>query len=57
MAEAVEIIEGCVRGIWAEQFEPTAERVQYDDYDMILQTGITRRSVDEAEASAKEVQS
>ena len=57
MAEAVEIIEGCVRGIWAERFEPTAERVQYDDYDMILQTGITSRSVDDAEASAKEVRS
>ena len=57
MAEAVEIIEGCVRGIWAEQFEPTAERVQYDDYDMILQTGITRRLVDELGSSAKEVQS
>jgi hypothetical protein len=57
MAEAVEIIEGCVRGIWAERFEPTEERVQYDDYDMILQTGITSRSVDEPEASAREVKS
>ncbi|MAI35161.1 MAG: PD-(D/E)XK nuclease family protein [Rubripirellula sp.] len=57
MAEAVEIIEGCVRGIWAEQFEPTKERVQYDDYDMVLQTGITRRLADEVDASTKELQS
>lgn len=53
MAEAVEIIKGCIRGIWAEQFEPTAERVQYDDYDMILQTGITSRLADALENSAK----
>ena len=57
MAEAADIIEECVRGIWAERFEPTTERVQYDDYDMILQAGITSRSVEDAEASTKEVQS
>ena len=57
MAEAVDIIEGCVRGIWAERFDPTAERVQYDDYDMILQTGITGRSVDDTEVSTREVRS
>ncbi|MAI69618.1 MAG: nuclease [Rhodopirellula sp.] len=57
MAEAVEIIEECVRGIWAEQFEPTAERVQYDDYDMVLQTGITRRLVADVDAAARELES
>ena len=57
MAEAADIIEECIRGIWAERFEPTTERVQYDDYDMILQAGITSRSVEDAEASTKEVQS
>jgi RecB family exonuclease len=56
MAEAVEIIEGCVRGIWAERFEPTAERVQYDDYDMILQSGVARRLANEVEGSVEKVQ-
>ncbi|MGB1817266.1 MAG: hypothetical protein ACPHJ3_18030, partial [Rubripirellula sp.] len=56
MAEAVEIIERCVRGIWAEQFEPTAERVQYDDYEMILQTGVTRQLAYGVDASAKGTQ-
>ena len=55
MAEAVEIIQGCVRGIWAEQFEPTGERVQYDDYEMILQSGVASRLMNEAEVSVREV--
>ena len=55
MAEAVEIIQGCVRGIWAEQFEPTGERVQYDDYEMILQSGVASRLMNEVDASTREV--
>ena len=55
MNEAVEIIQECVRGIWAEQFEPTTERVQYDDYDMILQSGVANRLIQEAGVSANEV--
>ena len=55
MAEAVEIIQGCVRGIWAEQFEPTGERVQYDDYEMILQSGVASRLMNEVDASTRVV--
>jgi len=40
MSQADELIVNCIRNIWACQFEPTKEPVMYDDYAMILQTGI-----------------
>jgi len=36
MTRADELIEQNIRDIWDGKFEPTTERVQYDDYDMIL---------------------
>ncbi len=56
MAEAIEIIRDCIRGIWAEQFEPTTDRVQFDDYDMVLQSGVASRLLDQTENSTSEAQ-
>ena len=56
MQEAVEIIHHCIRGIWAEKFEPTEERVQYDDYEMILQTGIASQPADQQQGASMEMQ-
>ena len=49
MANAESLIHDCIRGIWAEQFEPTADRVQFDDYGMILQTGVASRLLDQTD--------
>ncbi len=51
---ANEQIRDCVRGILAGHFEPTDDRVPYDDYAMILQTGVSQRLLDDA-ADADEV--
>ncbi len=40
MQDAREKILECVRNIWAGNFEPSQEAVDFDDYAMILQTGI-----------------
>jgi ATP-dependent helicase/nuclease subunit B len=42
MRQAHQKILQCIRDIWAGKFEPTDELVRYDDYDMILQTGVSR---------------
>lgn len=47
---AEELIRDCIRGIWAGRFEPTRERVPFDDYEMILQTGVASRLLDRAES-------
>ena len=46
MAVADELVRDCIRGIWAGQFEPTSDRIPFDDYAMILQTGVTQRLLD-----------
>lgn len=43
LAEAQALIEDCVRRIFRCDFEPTTGQVQYDDYGMILQTGVASR--------------
>ncbi|MCC9601055.1 PD-(D/E)XK nuclease family protein [Stieleria sp. JC731] len=40
---ASELIRDCIRNIFACKFEPTEEMVLYDDYEMILQTGVPTR--------------
>lgn len=45
---ANEQIHDCIRGILACRFEPTEDRVPYDDYAMILQTGVSHRLLDVA---------
>ncbi|MCA9139716.1 MAG: PD-(D/E)XK nuclease family protein [Planctomycetales bacterium] len=43
MKQAEQLIHQCVRNIFACQFSPTENRVMYDDYEMILQTGVASR--------------
>ncbi len=50
MRQAEELIHDCVRRIRAGDFEPTTDRIQFDDYGMILQTGVASRLLDQAEA-------
>ena len=40
MSQAKELIHQIIRNIWAGKFEPTDKPVVFDDYWMILQTGI-----------------
>ncbi len=40
MSQAKEKIHETVRNIWAGRFEPTTDPVIFDDYSMILQTGV-----------------
>ena len=48
LQQAEEQIRQCIRQIWAGQFDATSEHVQFDDYSMILQTGVASRLLDEA---------
>ncbi len=47
--DANDRIRDCIRGICAGQFAPTQERVPFDDYAMILQTGVSQRLLDAQE--------
>jgi hypothetical protein len=49
MSQAERLIHDCVSRIWQGDFEPTSDRVQFDDYGMILQTGVASRLLDQAE--------
>jgi CRISPR/Cas system-associated exonuclease Cas4 (RecB family) len=58
MDAADEVIHEIIRNIHAGKFDPTEDRVQYDDYEMILQTSITQRqlvSAEKADAATVEV--
>lgn len=57
MRQAEEVIRQCVRGIRSGDFAPTGDRVQFDDYSMILQTGVANRLLDQAEIVMEEVES
>ena len=46
MDQANQLIEQCVRSIFHCEFEPTDGRVMYDDYEMILQTGVASRMLE-----------
>ena len=54
MKQAEELIRDCVRRIRAGDFAPSQDRVEYDDYGMILQTGVAGRMLDELESSWSE---
>ncbi|QEF97590.1 ATP-dependent helicase/deoxyribonuclease subunit B [Stieleria maiorica] len=43
MQQAIELIHQCVRRIFACDFSPNEQGVMYDDYEMILQTGVASR--------------
>lgn len=43
MEDAVTIIHDCIRGIRARRFAPSDHPVDFDDYGMILQTGVASR--------------
>lgn len=43
LRSADELILQCVRNVLAGRFEPSQDPVEYDDYDMILHTGIAER--------------
>ena len=48
---ADQLIHQIIRNIRANKFEPTPDRVQYDDYDMILQTRVPQRLLNQVEES------
>ena len=50
MEVAEELIRQIIRDIWAGEFEPTNDRVQYDDYEMILQTRVPQRILNRVES-------
>ncbi len=52
MQQAMDLIHQCVRRIFACDFSPNEQGVMYDDYEMILQTGVASRML--ATASAGE---
>ncbi len=54
MKQADELIHDCIRRIWSGDFEPTDDRVPFDDYGMILQTGVANRLLDQAELDTDE---
>ena len=43
MQQAESLVKDCVRNILAGKFEPSNHRVEYDDYESILQTGVASR--------------
>lgn len=49
MRQAEQVIRDCVSGIWAGNFQPASDRIQYDDYGMILQTSVANRLLDQVE--------
>lgn len=51
MKQAEALIHQCVRRIFACDFAPTDQRVMYDDYEMILQTGVASRMLASASIS------
>ncbi len=48
LKRADEIIVECVRGVLNGYFDPAPDGVEFDDYAVILQTGIAQRSLQEA---------
>ena len=54
MKDAETLVHQCIRSIWAGNFDPTSDRVQFDDYAMILQTGVASRLLDQADSSLGE---
>ncbi len=54
MQQAETLIHDCIRGIRRGDFEPTNDRVQFDDYGMILQTGVASRLMDLADLVIEE---
>lgn len=51
MQDAEQVIFDCIRSIRQCHFEPTKDRVMFDDYDMILQTGVANRLLDRDDAA------
>jgi ATP-dependent helicase/DNAse subunit B len=48
--QAEQLVRDCIRRIWSGDFEPTEDPVLFDDYGMILQTGVASRLLDQAES-------
>ena len=55
MLTAEDLIRQIIRDVWAGKFEPTSDRVQYDDYEMILQTRVPQRLLNQVENSETSV--
>ncbi len=49
MKAADDLIHQVIRDIWANRFEPTEQRVLYDDYESILQMRVPQRMLNQAE--------
>ena len=48
MQQAEHLIRDCIRKIWDQQFVRTNDRVQFDDYGMIVQSGVTQSLLNSA---------
>lgn len=55
MRDAHQLVIDCIGRIRRGDFAPTDQRVPYDDYAMILQTGVASRLLDQADSSSEEV--
>ena len=55
MSKAEELVRECVRNILAGHFEPTSERVEFDDYESIMQTGVASRLLSQTSREQQEV--
>lgn len=51
LQQAEQLIHKCILGIWAGDFEPTHDRVPFDDYGVILQAGVTSGMLDQTDVS------
>ncbi|MCG8653055.1 MAG: PD-(D/E)XK nuclease family protein, partial [Pirellulales bacterium] len=56
MRQAEALIQDCIRRIRNGDFEPTKDRVPFDDYAMILQTGVASRLMDQSEWMLEETE-
>ena len=56
MDNASRLIRDCVRRVFACDFAPTDDRVTYDDYEMILQTGVPTRMLSRLDMIEEDVE-
>ena len=55
LRQAEERVYECIRGIRRGDFSPSQDRIPFDDYGAILQTGVASRLLDQSELALQEV--
>ena len=53
MKSAEQVIHQVIRDIWADKFDPTDERVLYDDYESIMQMRVPQRLINQVDQAEK----